>query len=314
MADDLVNVLLLRDYNTRVVVIAAALLGAAAGCVGTFLLLRKRALLADALSHATLPGVAGAFLVGSALGVTGKSLPLLLAGAAVAAIVGAACVTLLRDHTRLKEDAVLGIVLSVFFGVGVVLLNVAQQTATGSKAGLDSFIFGKAATMTASDRTLIAAASVVAVAVCLGLFKELRLLCFDADFARGQGWPTRGLDAALMALVIGVTVIGLQAVGLVLMIALLVIPPAAARFWTDRLGTMLGLSTAFGAVSCYVGATLSSVAAKLPSGPTIVLTAAAIFVASLLLGARRGLLVRWLTRRRTRDELRHGLDVIGGVA
>lgn len=291
------DVLLLRDYNTRVVVLGATLLGVGAGVVGSFTLLRKRALIGDALSHATLPGIASAFLVGSSLWGDGKSLPLLLFGGAMSGVLGVGAILLIRRHTRLSEDAALGIVLSVFFGAGVALLGIVQQLPTGHAAGLESFIYGKTAAMLSRDAWLIAGVAAVCVFTSVALFKELALLCFDSGFAASRGYPVGWLDAVLMAMVVVITIVGLQAVGLILMIALLVIPPAAARFWTESLRTMTRIAALLGGVSAFVGATLSASYPKLPSGATIVLAAAAFFVISALFGQKRGVVLRWLRRR-----------------
>ena len=124
---ELLEVLSLRDYNTRLVVSSAVLLGAACGPMGAYLVLRRRSLMGDALSHATLPGVALAFLASVWLGGDGKSLPLLLCGAALTGLLGCGVVQFIRDRTRIKDDAAMGIVLSVFFGLGVVLLGFIQS-------------------------------------------------------------------------------------------------------------------------------------------------------------------------------------------
>lgn len=307
--ESILDVLTLQQFQTRVVVIGASLLGAASGLVGAFLLLRRRALLADTLSHATLPGVAGAFIITTQLGSTSKSLLALLAGAAIASVIAGAAVTLLAKFTRLKQDAILAIVLSVFFGFGEVLRSVVQKLPGGSAAGLEGFIFGKTATMTRDDATLIAVSSLLILTVCLALFKEFRLLCFDADFARGQGWPVGLLDLTLMTLVILVTVVGLQAVGLILIIALLVIPPTAARFWTNQLRVMIVLSTLFGALSAWLGASLSGVFSSLPSGATIVLVSSVLFGISLIAGRANGLAARWMRQARARASVRSEMGV-----
>jgi manganese/zinc/iron transport system permease protein len=309
---ELFAVLTLRDYNTRVVVIGVSLLGLAAGVIGSFLLLRKRALLGDALSHATLPGIGVAFLLMSAAGGDGKWLPGLLAGASVSGALGVLCILAITRLSRIKEDAALGIVLSVFFGLGMVLLGIIQRQQTGNAAGLQSFIYGKTASMLLSDAWWIAGVAAAVSFLCVALFKEFALLCFDSGYARTQGWPAGWLDVALMAGVVAVTVIGLQAVGLILIIALLVIPAAAARFWTNHLPTMLAAAAAIGALSGYVGASISALTPRLPAGAVIVLMAGAIFGVSLLLGPARGVLVRWrenrrLTRRVRRQHLLRAL-------
>ncbi len=288
----------LADYNTRVVFAGVTALGAAGGLVGTFLLLRKRSLLSDTVSHCTLPGIALAFLIAEAMGVSGRSLPLLLTGAAVTGVLGMGAVAAIRATSRVKDDAALAIVLSVFFGLGIALMVIIQQLPTGNAAGLSHFIYGKAAAMTAGDAQLILFASLTVALVCAALFKEFKLLCFDTHFARTQGWPTLALDLALMGLVVAVTVIGLQAVGLLLVVAMLIIPAAAARFWSHRLGVTLALATLIGAVSGLTGVLASALFPKLPAGAVIVLAAVLCFAVSFFFGARRGLLVRWLEQRR----------------
>ena len=306
--NEVLRVILLRDYNTRVVVIGTMLLGLAAGTIGSFMLLRKRALMGDALSHATLPGIGIAFILATAMGRDAKSLPVLLTGAVVTGVIGMLCVLVLRNVTRLKEDAALGIVLSVFFGAGVAVLGVIQKMGTGSAAGLESFIYGKTASMLASDAKLIGAVAAIVAVLCALLYKEFKLICFDSDFARAEGWPTLTLDLIMMSMVVAVTVIGLQAVGLILIIALLITPPAAARFWTERFSHMIFISAVIGAVSGLFGAMLSALVPRLPAGAIIVVVAATVFLISMMLGPARGVLVRLrqhatLSRRIKRQHL-----------
>lgn len=290
--EQFVHVLLLQDYNTRVVVLGTMVLGLAAGVIGVFLLLRKRSLLTDAVSHATLPGIAVAYMLMVAAGGSGKSLPILLLGAFVSGVAGMCAVLLIHHFTRLKEEAALGIVLSVFFGLGVALLGIVQKMATGSAAGLESFIYGKTASMLSSDARLITIVAAVVVALCVLLYKEFKLLCFDAGFATARGFPTTLLDVVMMTLVVVVTVIGLQAVGLILIIAMLIIPPAAARFWSDNLVWTLVLAAIIGSLSGMVGAAASALLPRLPAGAIIVVISGIFFLASMLFGIRRGVLVR----------------------
>ena len=296
--DQWTRVLSLRDHNTRVVVFGVAVLGAGAGLVGSFTLLRKRALMADALSHASVPGIALAFVIATVLGADGKSLTFLLLGATLSGLLGVAAILWIRLQTRVKEDAALAIVLSVFFGAGAALLSVIQQMKRGSAAGLEGFIYGKTASMRAIDAQMIAVASIIVIVVCLVLFKELKLLCFDEAFAGSRGFAVLGLDVVLMAMVVLITIVGLQAVGSILMIALMVIPAAAARFWTDELWKITLYSVLLGTISCIIGAVVSAVFPKLPSGAMIVLVCAFFFFISMMLGTARGVLIRGLRRRR----------------
>ncbi len=296
--EQLRGVLFLEEYNTRVVVLAVAMLGIAAGLVGSFTLLRKRALIADALAHASLPGIAVAFLVATSLGGNGKSLPILLFGATVGGLLGVAMILLVQKYTRLKQDTALGIVLSVFFGAGAALLGLIQQMKTGSAAGLETFIYGKTASIKYDDAVLIFSVTLLSLVVCVLLFKELKLLCFDQSFADSSGLSTMLLDIVLMALVVAVTMVGLQAVGLILIVALFVIPPASARFWTDSLFRMMVLSCVFGLSGGVLGAAASALLPKLPSGAMIVLVCACIFMISMAFGPSRGVVPRMIRRMR----------------
>ena len=301
---DIWNVLILRDYKTRLVVICTILLGCACGLMGGFLLLRKRSLMGDTLSHATLPGVGLSFMLLVALGGDGKSLPILLAGAGITGVIGCAAVLFIREQTRIKDDAAMGIVLSVFFGAGVAILGVIQKMPEGSAAGLESFIYGKTASMVMSDFQILVFITVCVITCSLLLFKEFRLLCFDENFAAVLGWPVKFLDILLLALITAVTVAGLQAVGLILIIAFLITPAAAARFWTNQLDRMLMLSALIGAASGWIGASLSAFFPRLPAGAVIVLVAALFFVVSMLIGTERGVMIRFL--RQSQLEKRMG--------
>ncbi len=285
------RIALLRDYNTRVVVIGTALLGLAAGVVGTFAYLRRRAMMGDALSHATLPGIALAFLL---LG--DKSLTWLLAGAAATGTLGVLAVLGLRSFPRIKEDAAIGIVLSVFFGIGMVLLDYVKRMRTGNQAGLDRFIFGKTAGMIYQDALLIAITAIAVIALVLLFYKELRLVCFDPAFAATIGRPVLLVDVIMMGLVVLTTVVGLQAVGLILVVALLIIPAAAARFWTDDLRRMTLIAGLIGVFSGYVGSTFSAMYSQMPAGAMIVICAGLFFFFSMLFAPLRGVLAAMIRR------------------
>ncbi len=303
---ELLRVVTFRDYNTRVVIIGTTLLGLAAGLIGTFLLLRKRALLSDTISHATLPGIALAFILMSLTLGDGKNLIGLITGAAVFSVLGTATVLFIQNHSRLKDDAALGIVLSVYFGLGIALMGLATRMETGNAAGLSSFIYGKTASMLFFDAMLIALTALVSILFCILFFKEFALICFDADYGATQGWPVARLDFLMMTLVVVVTVIGLQAVGLILVVALLIIPASSARFWTFDLKHMLWLSAVFGAVSGMLGSGISALMANLPAGAVIVLTASVVFLFSMVFGSARGILrlvyERLRLRRRITEE------------
>lgn len=291
-SSDLWRVLSLADHNTRIAVLGAGFLGAAAGLVGTFLVLRRRALVSDTLGHSTLPGVAAAYLLLVGLGAAPRTNLVLLAGGALAAGAAAWLVERLRRVPRIHEDAALAIVLGVLFGLGLTFLGVVQQLGAGGVSGLDAFIDGSVATLTEGEAWTMVGLALAAGATTVFLFKELALLAFDPEQARLQGLPTARLELLQLALVVLVTVAGLRAVGLILIIALLVVPAAAARFWSDRLPRVAALAAGFGALSCVVGAWLSALVDHLPTGPLIVLTATLLFSVSLFFGSARGRIQR----------------------
>ena len=284
-------------HNTLVVAAAVAAVGFAAGVVGSFGVLRRRALAGDAAAHATLAGVVSAFLV------TGRrDLPALLLGAFVAAIASLGCLVLIRRATRTRDDAATAIVLSVSFGLGIVLLSGLSARGVPGAGGLEHFLMGHTAALTAADALALAAASLVAVVVVwLGL-KEATLVAFDPVFAASAGWPVAVIDYALVALVAGMVVVGLPAAGAVLVTALVVIPPVAARQWTDRVPSMLLLSGTIGLVAALAGVSASALVPRLATGPMIVLVAAALFAVSFFFAPERG----WLARRRAAAAVRGG--------
>lgn len=294
---DFLRLVTLQDANTRTVLLATVMLGTAAGIVGCFSLLRKRALIGDALSHAALPGICIAFIIAGE-----KNTPALLLGALIAGILGILCITALRSLSRISEDAAIGIVLSTFFGLGIALSSLIQQANIGNISGIETFLYGKAAAMLSGDVVIIAATSVLTIAIVALAFKEFLLICFDREFASATGWPTTRIDLLLMSLIVAIVIVGLQAVGVVLIIALLIAPPATARLWTDDLKQMLLLSGLFGGLSGLIGTVLSALLPKLPTGAIIVSVAASFFFFSFLFARKQGVLARYFLRRR---RLRH---------
>ncbi|MYK32969.1 MAG: metal ABC transporter permease [Boseongicola sp. SB0670_bin_30] len=296
-------------YNATLVTVAAVLLGIAAGVTGTFLFLRKRALVSDAIAHATLPGIGLAFIALTLSGHDGRHLPALLAGSAATAMSGLFAVQWLSSRTRLSEDAAIGAVLSAYFSLGIVLLTVIQTMSTGQQAGLESFLLGSTAGMLLSDAILIALGGLLVVALVLLFRRPMSLVSFDPGFASTSGVRLDRIDLTMMGLVLGVTVVGLKVVGLILIVALLIIPPVTARFWTNRVELVVILAGAFGGIAAWLGAGLSASAPDLPTGPLIVLVSFCLFAVSMALAPRRGLLSSFVRHRRfqTGVHLRQGL-------
>ncbi|MCB0320225.1 MAG: metal ABC transporter permease [Bdellovibrionales bacterium] len=288
---EITSVLLLQaGINTTLVVLGTTFLGVAAGVTGTFAVLRKRALIGDALAHSALPGIAVAFIIGSLSGFGGRHLWLLLLGATLSGILGVLAVQLLSRSPRIHEDTAIGVVLSCFFATGVVLMSVIQNLGTGEEGGLHHFIFGQTAAMGERDAWLTLAAAILSLLAVRALYKEFKLVSFDEAYAYATGWPVSLIDLALMIMVTIITVIGLQAVGLLLIVALLIIPAASARFWTDRLHLLVVTSAAMGGLSGYFGSVASALLPRLPTGAVIVLVAGMLFFVSFLFAPLRGVL------------------------
>jgi manganese/zinc/iron transport system permease protein len=290
-------------YNTLVVLLGTGLLGLASATAGTFAVLRGRALVGDAVAHSALPGLAIAYMVWGS-----RNFMVMLAGAAVTGLLGTWCIAWLTRHTRIKADAAIGGTLSVLFGLGLVLSRIVQDDPSGQQAGLDSFLLGKTAGMVAQDVLLIALVALNVLIVIGLLYKEFKVITFDPAFAAVQGLPVLFLDGLLLSLVVATTIIGLPAVGVVLMAALLILPGVAARFWSDRLSVILALAGVFGLATGLLGTWASATWSNVPAGAIIVLTGAAIFIVSTLAAPRRGILGRALAEARsaariTRDHL-----------
>ncbi len=287
------------DYTFQVVALGAAILGIVSGALGCFAVLRKQSLIGDAMSHAALPGIVLAFIL-----FRSKTPIVLMSGAILAGWIGTLALMGIVNNTRIKQDSALGFVLSVFFGFGLMLLTFVQRLPDARQAGLDRFLFGHAASMLEGDVISMGVLGAIAL-LLMGLFwKEFKLLSFDLEFGSSLGFPMRAIDILLTTLLVIAIVIGLQSVGVVLMSAMIVAPAAAARQWTDRLGIMALISAFFGALAGITGALVSSMVARLSTGPTIVLAISLIVAVSLLLAPNRGLLWGWIRQQRNRRKLR----------
>ncbi|GAB3533186.1 manganese ABC transporter permease MntC [Pontibacter brevis] len=286
------------DANVRYVTIGSVLLAASSAVVGCFTYLRKRALVGDAVAHAVLPGVCLAFILSGT-----KNPFILLIGAFITGWLSLICIDFVTSRSRIKEDTAIGLVLSVFFGIGILLLTSIQHSGNAAQSGLDKFLFGKAASLVGEDLIAFSVVAVVLLVSTIVFYKELTLLCFDQAYARTIGFPVRALELLLTTLTVFAVVVGIQAVGVVLMAAMLITPAAAARFWTDRLPVMLVLAALMGAFSGIAGAFVSYTAPAMPTGPWIVLIISMIAILSFALAPGKGWVARIIRQRRNRSQV-----------
>jgi manganese/zinc/iron transport system permease protein len=273
------------DYTIRIIVIGTAILGFVSGSLGSYAVLRKQSLLGDAISHATLPGIALAFLL-----TRSKAPFVLIIGAMIAGWLGTLFIMTIVKNTRIKSEGALGLILSVFFGFGLVLLSFIQKIPDSTQAGLDKYLFGQSAALLRGDIVIMSIFGVISLVTVFILWKEFKLICFDPGFGASIGFPSQLLETILTGSIVIAIVIGLKTVGVILMSALIIAPAAAARQWTDRLSVMVLLSGLFGALSGVAGALISTLVRKLPTGPVIVLCLTAMVAVSLLFAPKRGII------------------------
>jgi manganese/zinc/iron transport system permease protein len=291
--------LLSGDYTLRSISLGTAVLGIVCGMLGSFAVLRRQSLLGDAISHAALPGIAIAFLL------TGVKDPFIFfIGAIASGILGTLWINGITTKTHLKSDTALGIILSVFFGFGMLLLTLIQKLPNANQAGLDKFLFGQAATIMVKDVIFMSVVGGIAFILLILFWKEFKILSFDPMFAKTLGFNIRALDLVLTSLIVVAIVLGLQTVGVVLMSAMLLAPAAAARQWTNKLGVMVALASFFGAISGVSGTAISASSANIATGPVIVLIAIFIVLLSFIFAPGRGLLFRQIRYYRNRQYIR----------
>ncbi|MCF7566925.1 metal ABC transporter permease [Sabulilitoribacter arenilitoris] len=288
--------LVFTDYTLRTITLGTAILGTVTGMLGSFAVLRKQSLLGDAISHAALPGIAIAFLITGA-----KDSNTLLLGALISGLIGTFWIRGIITKTHLKSDTALGLILSLFFGFGMLLLTFIQKQPNANQAGLDKYLFGQAATLVESDVWMMAIVTGVCLFVLFLFWKEFKILLFDADYTKTLGFNTKFIDILITSFIVLAIVLGLQTVGVVLMSAMLLAPAAAARQWTNSLSVMVFLAALFGAFSGVFGTAISASQNNLSTGPVIVLVAAVFVVFSFIFSPNRGLLfkqIRFIKNRR----------------
>lgn len=290
--------LVFSDYTLRTITLGTAVLGGVTGMLGSFAVLRKQSLLGDAISHAALPGIAIAFLITGS-----KDSNVLLIGALISGLIGTLWIRGITTKTHLKSDTALGLILSVFFGFGMLLLTFIQKQPNANQAGLDKYLFGQAATLVESDVWLMSIVTGLCLIVLLLFWKEFKILLFDKDYAQTLGFNTKFIDLLITSFIVLAIVLGLQTVGVVLMSAMLLAPAAAARQWTNSLGLMVFLAAILGASAGVFGTAISSSQNNLSTGPVIVLVASVFVLFSFIFSPSRGLLFKQIRLIKNRNDL-----------
>lgn len=290
---ELIEFLSLSNANVRYVVLGVMLLGASTAVVGCFTFLRKKSLVGDAVAHSVLPGICLAFIFSQV-----RHPVVLLLGAFISGWLSILSIDFISKKSRIKADAAIAIVLTVFFGVGIMLLSYIQSTGNAAQSGIDHFLFGQAAALIGSDVIVLGIVCVVLVLTVWLLFKEFSIVSFDADYAQSLGLPVRTLEFILSTLTVIAIAVGIQAVGVVLMAAMLITPAAAARYWTNKLYFMVALAASFGALSGLFGSYISYTAPKMPTGPWIIIAVTMIAFISMTFAPERGFYFKWLSKRR----------------
>jgi len=288
------------DPNVRYVVIGSMLLAASSAIVGVFIVLKKKALIGDAVSHSVLPGICAAFLFSGT-----KNIPLLIIGAFISGWLAILIIDYITRNSKIKKDAAISIILTVFFGLGVVLLTYIQHHGYSAQSGLESFIFGNAAALIGTDVIVFSIIAIILVVTVFIFFKEFELTAFDEPFAKTIGLPVGKLELLLTTLTVLAVVTGITAVGVVLMAAMLITPAAAARFWSDNIKKIVIISACFGAFSGLSGAFISYMAPAMPTGPWMVVSSSWIAFFSFFFAPEKGSVRKWWRRMqhiRTTDE------------
>ena len=295
--------LLVTDYTFRTVAIGCSLLGIVSGILGCFAVLRKQSLLGDAVSHASLPGVCLAFLFTNI-----KNTEVLLLGALISGIVCIGLIQLIQNYTKIKFDSALALILSVFFGLGLVLLSYLNKLPGANKSGLNKFIFGQASTFIKRDVNIILITGIILLIIIILFWKEFKLVSFDPDFANTLGFPSKKIEILISILIVTTVIIGIQAAGVILISAMLISPAVAARQWTDNLSVMVILAALFGGISGLFGTLISISESNLPTGTVIVIIISIIVIISILFSNKRGIVFKIIRNHRRKKEFREKLE------
>jgi ABC-type Mn2+/Zn2+ transport system permease subunit/Mn-dependent DtxR family transcriptional regulator len=280
--------LTLRHGFLRATVLGTMLLALNCGLLGPLLVARRMTMLSDTLSHAVLPGIAAGYLW-----TLSRNPVAMLAGAVVTGVLSSLIVSLITRTTRLKADAALSVVLTVFFAAGIALIRL--TSAAWPKAGLARFLYGQAAAVSDGDVVLLGVAAAVTMLTLLLGYRGFLVLAFDEAFGHAAGLPVRVLHYLQMLLTTLAIVVSMEVVGVILVAGLLIIPASTAWLLSSRLHHILWISALLGMAAAPLGAFFSYTGQHRPAGPSLVLCSALMFAAALLFSPRNGLARKWWT-------------------
>lgn len=298
MYESLLSFFSFQDINIRFVTLGTVLIGVSSGIVGVFAFLRKRSLTSDTVSHSLLPGIVIAFILSGS-----KNPFFLLVGAFVGGFASILITDLITRHSKIKPDTANALTLSVMFGLGIMLLTSIQNSGNAAQAGLDHFLFGKAAAIASEDLVIFIIANLVILSVVFIFYRAFKTVCFSRQYALASGFHVKFYETLLSILLVLTITVGIQSVGVVLTSALLITPAAAGRFISDKLHIIILFAAIIGAIGGLVGSFISYIAPGMPTGAWIVLTVTFIAIITFYFSPKGGIAYIWYHRRKQQNKI-----------
>lgn len=295
------------DHTFKTVLLGTTVIGIFAGALGCFAYLKQQSLVSDVISHAALPGTLIGFLFAVFLYLDGRNTLILLTFSIILATLAVILANWISNTSKIKIDTAMAICLTLFFSLGLILMRIISNGAYRGKGGIQNYLLGNASTITRFDLQVSTIIGILVLVVVIIFFKELKLILFDPTQAKVLGFGNRFLEILLFTIIVIATTLGIKTVGVVLMVAFVITPPAAARQWTNSLASMMLISALIGGLASAIGAYLSIAFGNLPTGPVIVLTLFAFFLFSLLFAPRRSLIAKALNQIHKSRALRNSI-------
>jgi len=275
-----------QDANINNVLLGTIILGFTCGIAGVLVILSKKTLIVDAVSHSVLPGICIGFMF------TGVKNPVyIISGGMIAGAVAVYLVDWISNISRIKKDASIAITLSVLFSAGVILLNIIQHSGNSNQSGLTDFLFGKAATIIESDLYVFGVIAGIVILTLILFYQHFKIALFDLGFAKTIGLNEKLIQGLISGLIIISTAIGIQTVGIILMSALIITPASSALFWTNNFKKSIILSGVFACSSSVLGVFISFLSSDMPTGPWIIVMLSSIAVFSAFF-SKKGIITK----------------------